>query len=103
PKCAKRQMKKRREQCAFSATNYIVPYEGVVQRGETLLAANFSGGRIDAYRLKPESQLPPPPPNVRLPKAPAQSVEDVRMTPVRLLPTASNVLYVAAGELDRVV
>jgi hypothetical protein len=107
PKCHKRQEKKRREQCAFSATNPTVPYEGVVQRGEgekkTLLAVNFSGGRIDMFRLKPESQLPEPAPYVRLPKAPAQSVIDVRTTPARLLPNGDNVLYVASGAADRVL
>lgn len=69
----------------------------------TILASQFVEGRIDAYRLRESSALPGAPS--------AATRKDVRTSPVRLLvhelpPLAGNrarrVLYVAAGQHDRI-
>jgi hypothetical protein len=76
-----------------SATTSSVGYQDVVRAGDTLLASQFVKARIDAFRLKDDG---------RLPKHPTSSTTaDVRGSPVGLA-QRGNVLYVAAGEFDRV-
>ena len=104
PACARRQAKKQRQQCAASKTGRILQYEGLVLHpgGDTLLGTEFFKGRVDAYRLKPEPRLAGAP-RVRLPKGPTRFSEaNPVMTPVRLTATEKAV-YVAGGELDRVI
>ena len=59
----------------------------------TLLASQFLLGRIDAFQLKSDGSLPRQPTRT--------TTADVRGSPVGLA-VRGNVLYVAAGELDRV-
>src|SRR2546422_9087816 len=103
-KCARRQAKKQRQQCAASHTEQVLQYEDIVLHpdGETLLSTQYFKGRVDAYRLKPEPRLAGAP-RVRLPKQPTR-ISDANpvMTPVRLTAT-DKAVYVAGGELDRVV
>ena len=104
PACARRQAKKQRQQCAASTTGRILQYEGLVLHpgGDTLLGTEFFKGRVDAYRLKPEPRLAGAP-MVRLPRGPTRFSEaNPVMTPVRLTATEKAV-YVAGGELDRVI
>ena len=104
PACARRQAKKQRQQCAASETGSVLQYEDLVlyPGGETLLSTQYFKGRVDAYRLKPEPRLAGAP-RVRLPKQPTRiSAANPVMTPVRLTATGKAV-YVAGGELDRVV
>jgi len=104
PACARRQAKKQRQQCAASKTGRILQYEGLVLHpgGDTLLGTEFFKGRVDAYRLKPEPRLAGAP-RVRLPKGPTRFSEaNPVMTPVRLTAT-ERAVYVAGGELDRVI
>ena len=104
PACARRQAKKQRQQCAASTTGRILQYEGLVLHpgGDTLLGTEFFKGRVDAYRLKPEPRLAGAP-RVRLPKGPTRFSEaNPVMTPVRLTAT-ERAVYVAGGELDRVI
>jgi 6-phosphogluconolactonase (cycloisomerase 2 family) len=100
--CARRQAKKQRQQCAASKTADVLQYEDLVLHGETLLGAQYFKGRVDAYRLQPEKRLPDAP-RIRLPKQPTfVSETNPAMTPVRLTAT-DKAVYVAGGELDRVV
>jgi len=104
PACARRQAKKQRQQCAASETGSVLQYEDLVlyPGGETLLGTQYFKGRVDAYRLKPEPRLAGAP-RVRLPKQPTRiSAANPVMTPVRLTAT-DKAVYVAGGELDRVV
>jgi len=104
PACARRQAKKQRQQCAASETGPVLQYEDLVlyPGGETLLSTQYFKGRVDAYRLKPEPRLAGAP-RVRLPKQPTRiSAANPVMTPVRLTAT-DKAVYVAGGELDRVV
>ena len=109
--CADREAKalqknKLPQQCIASKTAHVLQYEGLAlhtdaQNAQTLLGAQFFKGRVDSYRLQPDQRLPGPP--RRLPKQPtAASDQDLAMTPVRLT-VQGNRVYVAAGELDRVV
>jgi hypothetical protein len=105
--CARRQAKKQRQQCTASRTVEVLQYEGLTlhPNGETLLGAQFFKGRVDSYRLRPDTRAgaPPPPLRTRLPKHPTvESTVDPAMTPVRLA-VNGNAVYVAGGELDRVV
>jgi len=76
-----------------SATTSSVGYQEVIRAGDTLLASQFIKARIDAFELKDDG---------RLPKHPTAATEaDVRGSPVGLA-QRNNVLYVAAGEFDRV-
>ncbi|HYR95845.1 MAG TPA: hypothetical protein VEM57_03875 [Candidatus Binatus sp.] len=107
--CARLQAKaqakgKRRQQCIASQTAEVLQYEGLAlhPNGETLIGAQFFKGRVDSYRLRPDTRLPAAP-RSKLPRQPsAESEPDPRMTPVRLA-VQGNTVYVAAGELDRVV
>jgi len=104
PACARRQAKKQRQQCAASETGSVLQYEDLVlyPGGETLLSTQYFKGRVDAYRLKPEPRLAGAS-RVRLPKQPTRtSAANPVMTPVRLTAT-DKAVYVAGGELDRVV
>ena len=104
PRCARRQAKKQRQQCSSSRSAPVLQYEDLVLSpdGETLLGTEFFKGRVDAYRLQPEPRLPAAP-RVRLPKQPTFVTQLNRvMTPVRLT-AANRAVYVAGGELDRVV
>jgi hypothetical protein len=103
PKCERqrRNAKRRKEQCAASATTHVLQYEDIVLAGDSILGTQFFRGRIDAYRLRPDGRLPDGG-RVRLPSSPTRtSRQDVRMTPVRAI-AADRALYVAAGEDDRV-
>ena len=103
-KCARQQAKKQGQQCAASKTGDILQYEDLVLHpgGQTLLGSQYFKGRVDAYRLVPETRLAGEP-RVRLPKGPiVTSGANPVMTPVRLTAT-ENTVYVAGGELDRVV
>jgi 6-phosphogluconolactonase (cycloisomerase 2 family) len=94
----------RHQQCAASKTETVLQYEGLVlhPNGQALIGAQFFKGRVDSYRLRPDARLPASP-AVKLPRKPtALSTQDPRMTPVRLT-VAGNTVYVATGELDRVV
>jgi hypothetical protein len=129
-KCARKQAKKQRQQCVATATSEVLQYEGVVLHpsGESLIGAQFFKGRVDSYRLQPDERLgrcadgtthcttenegtdcvgqTPPActePRTKLPTNPTvQSEQDARMTPVRLV-VDGNRVYVAGGELNRVV
>src|SRR5439155_17919482 len=78
----------------FSRTDPVLAYVDVVLFRSTLLASQFEKGRIDAYRLTPDGRLPHQPTR--------RSNQDVRTSPVRMTVSEDGVLYVAAGELDRV-
>lgn len=102
--CKARQAKKQRQQCIASKTASVLQYEDIAlhANGETILGSQFFKGRVDSYRLRPDRRLPAAP-RSKLPRQPsAQSEQDPRMTPVRLV-VEGNRAYVAAGELDRVV
>jgi len=102
PTCGKRQAKKQRQQCPASVTDRVLQYERLILEGDTLLGTQFFRGRVDAYRLLPEPRLPDSP-RVRLPSRPTQTSDrDVSMTPVGAA-VSEGALYVASGELDRVV
>lgn len=89
--------KKLRYQKPDSHTMPLILYEDLILHGNTLLAANFGKGRIDAF-LIPTSG----PRTGKLPKKPtASSNQDVRMSPVHLT-ADGTVLYVATGALDEV-
>src|SRR5207247_8859738 len=93
-----------RPRCAASNTGRIRQYAGLVLHpgGDTLLGTEFFKGRVDAYRLKPEPRLAGAP-MVRLPRGPTRFSEaNPVMTPVKLTATEKAV-YVAGGELDRVI
>lgn len=103
-KCAQRTPSKNKpkEQCAASVSNEVLQYEDLVMANETLLGTQFFEGRVDSYRLKPDDRVPGSP-RVRLPGGPTRRTEkDVLMTPVRAA-VHGRTLYVAAGELDRVI
>lgn len=70
-----------------------IRYVGLAMAGRTLLLTQFVEGRIDSYRLRSDGTLPPLPT--------ARTREDVRTSPVRLT-VHNGVVYVAAGEADRV-
>jgi 6-phosphogluconolactonase (cycloisomerase 2 family) len=96
PLAARGKKGKTKPQPVASRTAGQVNYEGLVldRTGTTLLGAQFFRGRIDAYRLRKDG---------RLRKRPSRSSrEDLRMSPVRMAVSEDNVLYVAAGVLDRV-
>jgi 6-phosphogluconolactonase (cycloisomerase 2 family) len=70
-----------------------IRYVALVMANRTLLLSQFVDGRIDSYRLRS---------NNKLPKEPTEKTkEDVRTSPVRMA-VHDNVLYVAAGEADRI-
>jgi len=103
-RCERRQEKKQRQQCASSRTASVLQYESLIlaPSGDTLLGTQYFKGRLDAYRLRSDSRLPGDPP-VKLPEQPTfMSDKNPVMTPVRLTATTKAV-YVAGGELDRVV
>jgi 6-phosphogluconolactonase (cycloisomerase 2 family) len=80
-----------------SKTAKGINYEDLIVQGNTVLAANFGKGRIDAF-LIPTSG----PRTGKLPQLPtASSTQDIRMSPVHLT-ADGNVLYVATGALDEV-
>jgi 6-phosphogluconolactonase (cycloisomerase 2 family) len=88
--------KKLQRQKSVSRTGSVFPYTDLILvRGPTLLGSQFFHGRIDAYRLKPDGSVP---------KAPnGHTTENLRTSPVRMTVRAGgSVLYVAAGEDDRV-
>src|SRR5207237_8067701 len=60
----------------------------------TLPAAQLEKGGTDAYRLKPDGRLPRQPTR--------QTKQDVRTSPVRMAVSDDGVLYVSAGEFDRI-
>jgi hypothetical protein len=76
-----------------SKTRSTNAYQDVVLDDGTLFGSEFLRGRIDAFRLKPDEELPR--------GAAGTTKEDVRGSPVGLA-SRGSVLYVAAGELDRV-
>lgn len=70
-----------------------IRYVALVMANRTLLLSQFVDGRIDSYRLNG---------NDKLPKEPTEKTqEDVRTSPVRMA-VHNNVLYVAAGEANRI-
>jgi hypothetical protein len=106
--------------CGFVApkraarTGQLERYMQMVQAGpETLIGSQFFRGRLDAFRLQPPGKS-----NCKLTTCPgtgtrcclprkesARSAEDLRMSPVGLAVAPApdgQVLYVAAGEDDRV-
>jgi 6-phosphogluconolactonase (cycloisomerase 2 family) len=104
PKCEKDQLKKQRQQCTSSRTLEDLQYEGLVLHpsGRTLLGSQYFKGRIDSYRLRPETRIAGDPP-VRLPQAPTvMSQTNTVMTPVRITAT-TDAVYVGGGEIDRVL
>ena len=78
----------------LSRTDPVLAYVDVVLFRSTLLASQFEKGRIDAYRLKPDGRLPRQPTR--------QTKQDVRTSPVRMAVSDDGVLYVSAGEFDRI-
>jgi len=78
----------------FTRTDPVLSYVDVVLFRSTLLASQFEKGRIDAYRLKPDGRLPRQPTR--------QTKQDVRTSPVRMAVSDDGVLYVSAGEFDRI-
>jgi hypothetical protein len=76
-----------------SKTNAAEKYQDLVFQDGTLLASQFLQGRIDAFQLKSDGSLPRRPTRT--------TTGDLRGSPVGLA-VRGNVLYVAAGELDRV-
>ena len=76
-----------------SKTNAAEKYQDLVFHDGTLIGSQFLLGRIDAFQLKPDGSLR---------RRPTRTTKgDVRGSPVGLA-VRRNVLYVAAGELDRV-
>lgn len=74
-------------------TNKGIRYVALVMANRTLLMSQFVEGRIDSYRLRSDGGLP---------KGPTlRTGEDVRTSPVRMA-VHNDVLYVAAGEADRI-
>src|SRR5437762_97124 len=78
----------------LSRTDPVLAYVDVVLFRSTLLASQFEKGRIDAYRLKPDGRLPRQPTR--------QTKQAVRTSPVRMAVSDEGVLYVSAGEFDRI-
>ncbi|TMB52493.1 MAG: lactonase family protein [Deltaproteobacteria bacterium] len=78
----------------LSRTDPVLAYVDVVLFRSTLLASQFEKGRIDAYRLKPDGRLRRQPTR--------QTKQDVRTSPVRMAVSDDGVLYVSAGEFDRI-
>ncbi len=76
-----------------SATMITLQYQDVVRVGDTLLGSQFFKARIDAFRLKVDGTLPH--------ALSGSTTANVRGSPVGLA-ARSNVLYVGAGEFDRV-
>lgn len=87
---------KKRYQKPLSVTAAGPIYEAMVTHGDSLLLSVFGKGRVDSFRVRPTGKVP---------KGPSATTEaDVRMSPVGLLsPAGKNIVYVAAGALDRVV
>jgi len=86
--------KRMRWERPLSRTDPVLAYVDVVLFRSTLLASQFEKGRIDAYRLKPDGRLPRQPTR--------QTKQDVRTSPVRMAVSDDGVLYVSAGEFDRI-
>jgi 6-phosphogluconolactonase (cycloisomerase 2 family) len=80
-------------QDASSRTAPYQPYQEIVLADGTVYAAQFENGRIDAFRLKSDGNLPN--------HSTGNTHQDFRGTPVGLA-VRNNVLYVAGGEFDLV-
>jgi 6-phosphogluconolactonase (cycloisomerase 2 family) len=87
--------KKKHWQKPSSKTGTNVGYEPLILHGDTVLGANYGRGRIDGFHLLADGRIPS--------RASTQSNADVRMSPVRMTSSNRNVLYMAAGEFNRVV
>jgi hypothetical protein len=97
PVAVKPNGKKKMFQKRDSRTGSLVLYEDLIFYGNTLLAANFGKGRIDAFLIPTDG-----PHAGRLPKVPTvSSAQDIRMSPVHLT-ADDDVLYVATGALDAI-
>ena len=89
------------QHCPISATADGVQYQGLIlhrSSGGTLalLASQFFRGRIDSFRLESDGTF--------MRKGKKTTLADLRMSPVGLAAEpGKNVVYVAAGEHDRVV
>ena len=80
--------KRMRWERPLSRTDPVLAYVDVVLFRSTLLASQF------AYRLKPDGRLRRQPTR--------QTKQDVRTSPVRMAVSDDGVLYVSAGEFDRI-
>jgi 6-phosphogluconolactonase (cycloisomerase 2 family) len=76
-----------------SKTAPYQPYQEIILADGTVYASQFQNGRIDAFRLKSDGNLPK--------HSTGNTKQDFRGTPVGLA-VRNNVLYVAGGEFDSV-
>jgi len=79
---------------AESKTNSVAQYQMIALHNQALIATQFFHGRIDSYALEADGNVPR--------KTKKRSNADLRYTPVRLV-ADQDVVYVAAGEFDRVL
>jgi 6-phosphogluconolactonase (cycloisomerase 2 family) len=88
--------RKKRFQKPFAKSAPGPIYETMILHEGSLLLTVFGKGRVDAFKLKS---------NGKTRKQPSSTTEeDVRMSPVGLLaPAGRRILYVAAGEHDRIL
>jgi len=84
-------------QKALNKTAVLQQYHDMTlyRAGNVIYGSQFTHGRVDAYRIKPDGKLP---------KTPSRRTkEDVRQSPVGLaVDPDGRTLYVATGEFDRV-
>lgn len=70
-----------------------IRYVALVMANRTLIMSQFVQGRIDSYKLNAQDRLPK--------ESTEETQKDVRTSPVRMA-VHDNVLYVAAGEANRI-
>ena len=80
---------------AESKTNKVAQYQMITLYKKALIGTQFFHGRIDSYKLQDDGNISPK-------KTKKRSNADLRFTPVRLV-ADQDVVYVAAGEFDRVL
>jgi hypothetical protein len=76
-----------------SGTTSGIRYNGLVKANNTIIGTQFSEGRVDAYKLRNDGNLPGDPTH--------RTDKNVRSSPVRMT-VRGNMLYVGGGDDDRV-
>ncbi len=77
----------------LSGTTSEIRYNGLVKANNTIIGTQFSEGRVDAYKLRSDGNLPGEPTH--------RTDKNVRSSPVRMT-VRGNMLYVGGGDDDRV-
>ena len=80
---------------AESKTEKVAQYQMITLYKQALIGTQFFHGRIDSYKLQDDGTFSPK-------RTKKRSNADLRFTPVRLV-ADQDVVYVAAGEFDRVL